>query len=62
MEKVKLVIGNKDPLFKVEDLEKLQGKRVDKDIYVADNQKYMDNFKADKAKYMKVIKTFLEEK
>ena len=54
LQKIGLIIGSADRLYKRADMQALQGKQkklVDKDIYVVENPDRKDNFQVDKAAY-----------
>ncbi|PKN57066.1 MAG: hypothetical protein CVU56_12815 [Deltaproteobacteria bacterium HGW-Deltaproteobacteria-14] len=55
LQRIGLIIGSADRLYKLADMQALQkkqkGKLVDKDIYVVENPDRLDNFQVDKAAY-----------
>jgi pimeloyl-ACP methyl ester carboxylesterase len=62
MQKVKLIIGSNDVLFKLDDMKKLYALKkeyIDKNIYVVENPDRKDNFRVDKAGYYATVKSFL---
>lgn len=61
---VKLIIGSNDILYQREDLKSLIAKKksvINPIIYVVENPDRKDNFRADKAGYMKAIALFLDK-
>jgi pimeloyl-ACP methyl ester carboxylesterase len=60
---VLLMIGNNDPLFRRNDMEKLRqlNKKLITPIEVIENPSRMDNFKANKEKYFAEISSFLDK-
>jgi pimeloyl-ACP methyl ester carboxylesterase len=58
---VLLIVGDSDPLYTVKDMQSLQARAQSKHkVYVVENPDRKDNFRVDKAAYMKAINTFLK--
>ena len=57
------MIGNNDPLFRRNDMEKLRqlNKKLITPIEVIENPSRMDNFKANKEKYFAEISAFIDK-